>query len=79
MEGNSIHSTIHITGVAKNTLAKLLQDIGRVCEQYHDKVIVNLPCKRMQAMRFGHSVMPNRKMFPQNFKGNSAMVMFGRG
>lgn len=48
VEGNSIRSTVRITGVAKNTVAKLLVDIGQVCSEYQDKVFVNLKCKRVQ-------------------------------
>jgi len=35
-----------MTGIAKNTVAKLLCDIGKVCEEYHDGVMHDLPCKR---------------------------------
>ena len=48
VEGNSIHSTVRMTGVAKNTVVKLLRDIGQVCEQYHEKIMVNLPCRCIQ-------------------------------
>ncbi len=43
VEGNSIRATVRMTGVAKNTVAKLLRDLGKACERYHDKVMVNLP------------------------------------
>jgi hypothetical protein len=48
VEGNSIRSTVRMTGVAKNTVAKLLVDIGRACSEYQDKALVNLKCKRIQ-------------------------------
>ena len=48
VEGNSIHSTARITGVARNTVTKLLVDAGRVCSEYQDRVLRNLPCKRLQ-------------------------------
>ena len=31
VEGNSIRSTVRMTGVAKNTVTKLLVDAGRAC------------------------------------------------
>lgn len=34
-EGNSIRSTVRITGVAKNTIVKLLCDMGCACADYH--------------------------------------------
>lgn len=49
VEGNSIRSTVRITGVAKNTVAKLLVDTGAACSQYQDQVLRNLPCNRLQA------------------------------
>lgn len=48
VEGNSIRATVRITGTAKNTVVKLLRDAGRACEQFHNKIMVDLPCKRIQ-------------------------------
>jgi IS1 family transposase len=48
VEGNSIRATVRLTGVAKNTVTKLLVEIGRACSEYQDKAFVNLPCKRVQ-------------------------------
>ena len=47
-EGSSIRSTVRITGVAKNTIVKLLHEIGKACFQYQDKALRNLTCKRIQ-------------------------------
>ncbi len=38
-----------MTGVAKNTVLKLLVDLGRACSEYQDRVLRNLPCRRIQA------------------------------
>ncbi len=48
VEGNSIRATVRLTGVAKNTVAKLLVEAGRACSEYQDKAFVNLPCKKVQ-------------------------------
>lgn len=48
VEGNSIRATVRMTGVAKNTVAKLLADVGAACAEYQDKTLRNLPCKRVQ-------------------------------
>jgi IS1 family transposase len=37
-----------VTGTSKNTVAKLLQDVGRACAEYQDRALHNLPCKRVQ-------------------------------
>lgn len=48
VEGNSIRATVRMTGVAKNTIVKLLQDIGQACDEYQHKTLRNLPCRRIQ-------------------------------
>ena len=48
VEGNSIRATVCMTGVAKNTVAKLLVDLGMVCATYQDEHLRNLPCRRVQ-------------------------------
>ena len=48
VEGNSIRSTVRMTGIAKNTIVKLLADLGRACAEYQHRTLVNLPCKRIQ-------------------------------
>jgi IS1 family transposase len=48
VEGNSIRATVRMTGVAKNTVVKLLGDVGLVCSIHQDRLLRNLPCKRVQ-------------------------------
>lgn len=48
VEGNSIRATVRMTGVAKNTIAKLLVELGAACSEYMNKSVVNLPCQRVQ-------------------------------
>jgi IS1 family transposase len=48
VEGNSIRSTVRMTGVAKNTVAKLLVEVGAACSEYQDRTLRNLACKRVQ-------------------------------
>jgi IS1 family transposase len=48
VEGNSIRSTVRITGVAKNTVIKLLLDLADCCAAYHDRYVRNLKVKRLQ-------------------------------
>jgi IS1 family transposase len=48
VEGNSIRATVRMTGVAKNTIAKLLIELGAACSEYLDKTLVDLPCQRIQ-------------------------------
>ena len=48
VEGNSIGSTVRITGAAKNTVTKLLVDAGRACSAYQNGHLRNLPSRRIQ-------------------------------
>jgi IS1 family transposase len=48
VEGNSIRSTSRMTGVARNTVTKLLVDLGQTCMEYHDKHIRNVTVRRLQ-------------------------------
>ncbi|TFG41321.1 MAG: IS1 family transposase [Syntrophobacterales bacterium] len=69
VEGNSIRATVRMTGVAKNTVAKLLCDIGKVCEDYHDGVMVNLPCKRLQVDEIWAFCYAKQKNVPTEHRG----------
>jgi IS1 family transposase len=48
VEGCSIRSTVRMTGVSKNTISKLLVELGAACSDYLDKHLVNLNSKRIQ-------------------------------
>jgi len=47
-EGNSIRAVCRLTGASKNTVAKLLGDVGRACIAYHDERVRSLTSKRIQ-------------------------------
>ena len=49
IEGCSIRATCRMTGVAKNTVVKLLEDMGTACTTFHDFHVRNLKVRRMQA------------------------------
>jgi IS1 family transposase len=49
IEGNSINSTVRMTGVAKNTVLKLLVELGSACSAFLDNAMQNLNCQRLQA------------------------------
>jgi IS1 family transposase len=48
VEGNSIRSTSRMTGVARNTVTKLLVDIGLACMKFHDENVRNVRVRRLQ-------------------------------
>jgi IS1 family transposase len=47
-EGDSVRSTVRITGVAKNTVTRLLCEIGCACGDYHHEQVRNLRVRRLQ-------------------------------
>lgn len=49
VEGNSIRSTVRMTGAAKNTVVKLLADLGCACSVFHNKTVRGLKVRRLQA------------------------------
>src|SRR5437588_6763427 len=48
VEGNSIRATSRMTGASKNTIIKLLEDVGAACAKYQDEVFRNLTCIRLE-------------------------------
>ena len=49
VEGSSINSTVRMTGVTKQTILRLIEDLGKACAKYQDEKLRNLSCKRIQA------------------------------
>jgi len=48
VEGNSLRATARMADVSRNTVDKLLRDAGSACLEYQDRVLRDLPCKRVQ-------------------------------
>ena len=49
VEGNSMRAVARITGVARNTVAALLRDVGAHCKNHHDRFVRGVAAKRVQA------------------------------
>ncbi len=69
VEGVSIRSIVRLTGASKNTVAKLLVDVGTACDEYLDKSMRNLPCKRIQCDEIWSFVYAKEKNVPGSLKG----------
>lgn len=69
VEGCSIRSTVRMTGVAKNTVAKLLVDLGNACQAYHDVHVRNVKAKRVQCDEIWSFVYAKQKNVPDEMKG----------
>jgi IS1 family transposase len=48
VEGNSIRATSRMTGIARNTVTKLLVDLGQACMKFHDEHVRNVRVRRLQ-------------------------------
>jgi hypothetical protein len=48
VEGCSVRSTSRLTGVAKGTILRLLAEVGKACVEYQERVLHNIPAKRIQ-------------------------------
>src|ERR1022692_4507529 len=48
VEGNSIRPTSRMTGIACNTITKLLVDLGTACMKFHDEHVRNVRVRRLQ-------------------------------
>src|SRR5258708_14683118 len=48
VEGNSIRATVRMTGVAKNTVVKLLVELGAACDKYQRETLVGLRSRRIE-------------------------------
>lgn len=70
VEGNSIRATVRLTGVAKNTITKLLVELGDACAAYQDATLVNLPCQRVQCDEIWSFCNAKAKNVPEEHKGS---------
>ena len=69
VEGNSIRSTVRMTGVAKNTITKLLVDVGEACAKYHAEHVVNVPSRRIQCDEIWSFCYAKRRNVPLDKQG----------
>jgi IS1 family transposase len=69
VEGNSISSTVRMTGVSKVTILKLLAALGPASADYQDRVFRNLKCRRIQCDEIWAFCYAKEKNVPSELKG----------
>lgn len=69
VEGNSIRATSRMTGASKNTITKLLIDVGEACEEYQYNVLRNLSCKHIQVDEIWSFCYSKEKNVPEDKRG----------
>jgi IS1 family transposase len=68
VEGNSVRATVRMTGVCKDTVLKLLCDLGKVCAAYHDKAVRNVPSQHVQCDEIWSFCYAKAKNVPEQKK-----------
>ena len=69
-----MRATCRLTGAAKNTVAKLLVDMGTVCSVHQDTLMRNLPCERLQVDEIWSFVYAKARNVPQGKRGEAGDV-----
>ena len=69
VEGMSIRATVRVTGAAKNTVTKLLVDLGKACSEYQDRILRDLSCKRIECDEIWSFVHAKAKNVPEEHQG----------
>jgi len=74
VEGMSIRATVRVAGAAKNTVTKLLADLGTACAEYLDGAMTGLDSQRIECDEIWAYCYAKAKNVPDEHKGT-----FGSG
>lgn len=74
VEGMSVRSMVRVTGIAKNTILKLITDMGPVCAALQGDLLRDLPCQRVQCDEIWAFVGKKTKALTPEERGE-----FGKG
>lgn len=69
VEGTSVNATVRMTGVAKNTILKLLADLGNACADYQDRTLRDLTCRKIQCDEIWQFCYAKEKNVPEHLQG----------
>jgi IS1 family transposase len=69
VEGNSLRSTCRMTGVAMNTVLKLLAELGDACATFHQEQVRNVNAKRIQCDEIWQFVYAKARNVPEDKQG----------
>jgi IS1 family transposase len=69
VEGNSIRATCRMTGTGKNTVVRLLRDLGTACAEYADKNVRGVRAEQIQVDEIWSFCYSKQKNVPAEHKG----------
>lgn len=69
VEGNSLRSTVRISGFALNTITKLLVELGDACAAYEDEHLRDLPATRIECDEIWAFVHAKQRNVPEEHRG----------
>lgn len=68
-EGSSLRAASRLADVSINTVTKLLVDVGAACEEYQDRTLRGLKCKRIQCDEIWAFIYAKAKNVPEQMRG----------
>lgn len=68
VEGSSLRSTSRVCDVSINTVTKLLVEVGRACEKFHDEKVRKVQAKNVQCDEIWSFVYSKQKNVPQGME-----------
>lgn len=68
-EGMGINAATRVTGASKNTVLKLLADVGEACAKYQDEAMRGLQLKRVECDEIWSFVGMKQKNVPKELEG----------
>jgi IS1 family transposase len=74
VEGNSLRSTTRITGCSINTVTKLLVDVGKACQKFHNESVINVASKRVQCDEIWSFVYAKQANVPEEMEETAGNV-----
>jgi IS1 family transposase len=74
VEGMSMRAVTRITGCSKNTVAKLLADVGQACIKFHNEKVVGVTSKRVQLDEIWSFVYSKEKNVPEGMEETAGDV-----
>jgi len=72
IEGNSIRSTVRMTGVCKDAVLKLIRDMGAACIEFHNAAVRGVNVQRVQCDEVWSFCYAKAKNVPEEKKGTGA-------